>query len=377
MRSVVVVLPASMWAMMPMFLHRSNGTVLGTALLLPSGLQTRFCHPEATCFSSPEELRAINPALLAKLLTRAFAASLPPVMRERLVGFRHAMYIFFLLDGGAAAIGGIQQLVAQLVNHSLFAARPGIGNDPADRQRRPPVGIHFHRHLIVRAAHAPGFHFEQRLRVFHRLLEQLQRLVAALRFQARKRFVEDAFGGRALTLPHHRVDDLRHQVLAVKGISPDRPFCDISFTRHSTPVETWLRNVSDAAANCVSTSFLSPSSAASRRTSNVPACGWRHPRHRAFRESRDNARPADLSRGRPGSARWSAPAGCGQRLEYRSSLQFRSSGARAPLCARPSSASWAFAYRRGCIHRASADIPAKPGWPSCTGAACGPRAPID
>jgi hypothetical protein len=31
MRSVVVVLPASMWAMMPMFLHRSNGTVLGTA----------------------------------------------------------------------------------------------------------------------------------------------------------------------------------------------------------------------------------------------------------------------------------------------------------------------------------------------------------
>ena len=27
---MVVVLPASMWAMMPMFLQRSNGTVLGT-----------------------------------------------------------------------------------------------------------------------------------------------------------------------------------------------------------------------------------------------------------------------------------------------------------------------------------------------------------
>jgi hypothetical protein len=33
MRSVVVVLPASMWAMMPMFLQRSNGTVLGTVFL--------------------------------------------------------------------------------------------------------------------------------------------------------------------------------------------------------------------------------------------------------------------------------------------------------------------------------------------------------
>jgi hypothetical protein len=32
MRSVVVVLPASMCAMMPMFLQRSNGTVLGTTL---------------------------------------------------------------------------------------------------------------------------------------------------------------------------------------------------------------------------------------------------------------------------------------------------------------------------------------------------------
>src|SRR5207237_8061928 len=36
MRSVVVVFPASMWAMMPMFLHRSNGTVLDTTLFLSS-----------------------------------------------------------------------------------------------------------------------------------------------------------------------------------------------------------------------------------------------------------------------------------------------------------------------------------------------------
>src|SRR5947199_8365901 len=36
MRSVVVVFPASMWAMMPMFLHRSNGTVLDTTVFLSS-----------------------------------------------------------------------------------------------------------------------------------------------------------------------------------------------------------------------------------------------------------------------------------------------------------------------------------------------------
>jgi hypothetical protein len=40
-----VVLPASMWAMMPMFLQRSNGTVLDTAFFL-SSLRTS-CSPIA------------------------------------------------------------------------------------------------------------------------------------------------------------------------------------------------------------------------------------------------------------------------------------------------------------------------------------------
>jgi hypothetical protein len=35
----VVVLPASMWAMMPIFLQRSNGTVLGTTINSFPGLQ--------------------------------------------------------------------------------------------------------------------------------------------------------------------------------------------------------------------------------------------------------------------------------------------------------------------------------------------------
>jgi hypothetical protein len=42
MRSVVVVFPASMWAMMPMFLQRSNGTVLGTTLLFSGPTSSSF-----------------------------------------------------------------------------------------------------------------------------------------------------------------------------------------------------------------------------------------------------------------------------------------------------------------------------------------------
>src|ERR1700694_557832 len=127
MRSVVVVLPASMWAMMPMFLQRSNGTVLGTTL---------------DSFWAPN------------------SASLPSVMRERLIGLRHTVYILFLLDCGALPGGGVQQLITQLVDHALLTARPGIGNQPADRERRATVGIHFHRYLIVRSTHAPALDFQ-------------------------------------------------------------------------------------------------------------------------------------------------------------------------------------------------------------------------
>src|SRR5882724_6248091 len=143
MRSVVVVFPASMCAMMPMFLQRSNGTVLATVFLYSFWGSKKF-GVETPLAASP---------LAAK--TRQ-ASSLPSVMRERLVRFRHAVHIFFLLDGGALAVGGVEQFVRQLVDHSLFAATARIRHDPADCQGRPPVRTDFDRHLIVRAAHAPG-----------------------------------------------------------------------------------------------------------------------------------------------------------------------------------------------------------------------------
>src|SRR5215472_420410 len=71
------------------------------------------------------------------------AAFLPPVMGKRLVGFRHAVNVFLLLDRGAAVVGGVEQFIAQLVDHALLAASSGVGNQPADSQRGAPVGIHF------------------------------------------------------------------------------------------------------------------------------------------------------------------------------------------------------------------------------------------
>src|SRR6266853_12101 len=130
MRSVVVVFPASMWAMMPMFRVLSSATV-----------------------------RAINPE-----------SSLPAIMGKSLVGLGHAMRVVFFLDRIAAIVRGVDQFACQLFLHRLFAARTRIQKQPTNAERGASRRSHLDRNLIRRPADAPGFHFQHRLHVFHGLL---------------------------------------------------------------------------------------------------------------------------------------------------------------------------------------------------------------
>src|SRR6202158_4744731 len=101
--------------MMPIFLQRSNGTVLGTTLTL-SGLQNQLSAFSRQLSAKPNSCHPERRALPR----RTYATFLPPVMRERLVRFRHPVHIFFLLDRGAFSTGRVQQFVGPLVAHSLF-----------------------------------------------------------------------------------------------------------------------------------------------------------------------------------------------------------------------------------------------------------------
>ena len=84
-------------------------------------------------------------------------------MSESLIGFRHAMHVVFLLDCSAARIGRVVQFVRQFLRHALFRPGTRVLQNPANRQTGAPVVGNFHRHLIVGAADAPRFHFEQGL----------------------------------------------------------------------------------------------------------------------------------------------------------------------------------------------------------------------
>src|SRR5258705_992057 len=119
-------------------------------------------------------------------------------MGERLVRFGHPVRVFALLDGAAAKIRRVEQLVGELLLHRLsVAARPRVADEPPDAERQTAVRIHFDRHLVVRPADTARLHLEARLHVVERLLEHLERVVTGPLLDDVEALVEDAFG-RAL-----------------------------------------------------------------------------------------------------------------------------------------------------------------------------------
>src|SRR5260370_2809576 len=137
MRSVDVVLPASMCAMIPML------RVSSSLNALPIAPGTAFFYPVRVSIAS------LTPTTYSLLVP-----FLPAIMRERLVRFRHAVHVFLLLHRSAARVRRVNQLIRELVHHGLARAFPRILQQPANRQRLPAARIHLHRNLVVRAANA-------------------------------------------------------------------------------------------------------------------------------------------------------------------------------------------------------------------------------
>src|SRR5271169_7214913 len=76
----------------------------------------------------------------------------PAVVGERLVGLRHLVRVLASLHAGPEAVARVEQLVHEPLGHRLLPAVPGVGDDPAQRERRAARGADLHRYLVGRAA---------------------------------------------------------------------------------------------------------------------------------------------------------------------------------------------------------------------------------
>src|SRR5215216_4306170 len=152
MRSVVVVLPASMWAMMPMLRVRAKSVAI-------SSYQLSVVSIQPPVFASRKKLLATGPLLTAHS---------PPIMCESLVCFRHTVDVVSFLHRGALALRRIAKLVRELLGHRTTVAGPRAGDQPAHGQRVAPVALDLYRHLVGRATHPPRLHLEDRRHVAQR-----------------------------------------------------------------------------------------------------------------------------------------------------------------------------------------------------------------
>src|SRR4051812_43755650 len=196
MRSVVVVLPASMWAMIPMLRTRSSAILVS-----------------AVAIGSP-------------------SLRLPAVVRERLVGLRHPVEVVLTLVGTALLVESVQDLPRELLVHVLLAPVARVRNDPAHGEGACTARRHLDRNLVVRPADTPRARLQHGGDGLDRLLQNLDRRLPGLLADAVQRLVDDALGGRLLALRHHAVDHLRDEAGAVHGVRVGLADLNLCTARH-------------------------------------------------------------------------------------------------------------------------------------------------
>src|SRR3954447_21975326 len=149
MRSVVVVLPASMCAMMPMLRTLLRSVVMSTAT------ESLFLRGRSlVCGRRTSAPGAVFPSPRS-----------PAVVGEGLVGLGHLVGVLALLHSGTEAVGGVEDLVHQALGHRLLTTVRGVADEPAERQRGAAAGLDLDRHLVGRATDAAGLDLDGRLDV--------------------------------------------------------------------------------------------------------------------------------------------------------------------------------------------------------------------
>src|SRR5215212_10049204 len=124
MRSVVVVLPASMCAMIPMLRVLASWAPVAILLLLFVRVRVRGSGAATT--------RSVRWARGRWWL--------PAVVREGLVRLGHLVGVLAPLHGGAEAVARVEQLVHQALGHRLLATRAAVLDEPAQAERGAPRG---------------------------------------------------------------------------------------------------------------------------------------------------------------------------------------------------------------------------------------------
>src|SRR5579859_3332946 len=143
----------------------------------------------------------------------------PLVVGERLVGLGHLVRLLLAANGGTGVVHRVHQLAGELLGHRLARALARGLDEPAHRERATAGRRDLYGHLVGRAADAAGLDLEERRRVLHRGLEDLDRRLPRRLLGALHGVVDDALRRRTLAVAHHLVDELLDGHVRVLAVS--------------------------------------------------------------------------------------------------------------------------------------------------------------
>src|SRR5699024_10803463 len=133
---------------------------------------------------------------------------LPAVVSEGAVGLSHLVDILATLHGSAQAVGGIEDLVGETLNHGVLATLAAEGDEPTQCQGGGTARTDVDRDLVGRATDAAGANLEGRLDVVESLLQGQDRVGAGLLAALLEGTVDDALSGGLLAVDQDLVDQL-------------------------------------------------------------------------------------------------------------------------------------------------------------------------
>src|SRR6478735_2676355 len=217
MRSVVVVLPASMCAMMPMLrtLFRSVSTSCATGV--PPGSQKRKDR-EGERMPRPQPRHPLG--------------LLPAVVGEGAVRLGHLVGVFAALDRSTQAVRRVEDLVGETLGHGLLATGLRVAREPPEGERVRTVRLDLDGDLVGRTADAARTDLEGGAHVVERLLEDHDRVLAGLVGDVLERLVDDALREVFLAVDEDLVDELADDRRTVDRIGDDGALRSGSLTRH-------------------------------------------------------------------------------------------------------------------------------------------------
>ena len=159
-----------------------------------------------------------SPDSSAKMRRSRGKSPSPAVMRERFVGLRHPMNIFLPSNSATPVVGGLNQLVSQLLEHRTAAALTRKLYQPTHSQGLASLRANFDRHLIVRPAYPPGLHLDHGFGVVECLMEQRHSIFPCALLNKLKGSIHNLFSSSLFAIPHETGGELRHHRIPITRI---------------------------------------------------------------------------------------------------------------------------------------------------------------